>query len=403
MDRRTLLQAAGAGMLLASPALAFGASARTANQHIIGDLEVWQLPVNHRGDWLVLRLSTERGLTGIGDASHGKEDGRTIRYLRDFAGMLRGQSIFEVEWFRQTTKPLIAKAGNPSAVVAASALEQCLWDLIGKALGVPTYNLLGGALRKRIPLYANINRSTLPRTVDAFAAMAKRAVDTGFRAVKLAPFDEMPVDLSRSKDVTPLIEDGIAKVAAVRAAIGPDRDVLIDAHSRFTLEEGLELARRLAPFNLFWLEEVTPPEPLTDLAAINAAATMPTAGGESIQGLTDFYPYIHAGAVDIVMPDVKICGGIYELKKIAALAEAAGLKVSPHGPASPIGNLAAAQAVATITNFNILEYAFGEVPWRADLLSPRENIVQGELILSDEPGFGHGLNEQLLAKLGKNI
>ncbi len=251
MDRRNLLQAAGAGMLLASPVLAFGASARTASQHVIGNLEAWRLPVNHRGDWLVLRLSTERGLTGMGDASHGKEDGRTISYLREFAALLRGRSIFEVEWFRQTTKPIIARAGNASAVVAASALEQCLWDLIGKALGVPTYNLLGGALLKHVPLYAYINRSTLPRTVDAFAAMAKRAVDAGFRAVKLAPFDEMPVDLSRSRDVTPLIEDGIAKASAVRAAIGPDRDVLIDAHSRFTLQEGLELARRLDQLNFF--------------------------------------------------------------------------------------------------------------------------------------------------------
>lgn len=403
MDRRTLLRAAGAGALLASPALAVVAQARTAGQHIIGKLEAWRLPVNHRGDWLVLRLNTESGLSGIGDASHGKEDGRTIAYLKQFRELLRGRSIFEVEWFRETTKPIIAQANDPSAVVAASALEQCMWDLIGKALGVPTYDLLGGALRKRIPLYANINRSTVPRTAVAFAAMAKRAVDAGFRAVKLAPFDEMPVDLSRSADVSRLIESGIAKASAVRAAIGPQRDLLLDAHSRFTLEEGLDLAKRLAPLNLFWLEEVTPPEPPAGLAAITEAAPMPTAGGEAIQGLTDFYPYIKAGAVDIVMPDVKICGGMYELKKIAALAEAAGLKVSPHGPASPVGNLAAAQTVATITNFNILEYAFGEVPWRAELLSPAENVSGGELILNSEAGFGHTLNERALSRIGQPI
>jgi len=402
MDRRTLLQATGAGMLLASAMPAFGASARAAGRHIIGDLEAWKLPVNHRGDWLVVRLRTESGLTGIGDASHGHDEG-TIAYLRQFAGLLRGRSVFSVEWFRQATAPIIAASADASAIAAASALEHCLWDLAGKALDVPTYALLGGALRQTIPLYANINRSTLPRTADAFAAMAKRAVEDGFRAVKLAPFDEMPVDRSRAREVAPLIEDGIAKASAVRAAIGPDRDLLIDAHSRFTLEEGLALARQLEPLKLFWLEEVTPAEPLTDLAAINAAAPMTTAGGEAIRGVAGFYPYIRAQTVDIVMPDVKMCGGLFELKKIAALAEAAGLLVSPHGPASPVGNLAAAQVAATIPNFNILEFSFGEVPWRAELLAPVEALANGTLLLSDRPGFGHDLNDRVLAKRGVSL
>lgn len=400
LNRRSLLQGFGAGMLAASPAMAVAAG--TASRHIIGDLEAWRLPVNHRGDWLVIRLRTERGLTGLGDASHGGDD-RAISYLRQFAGLLRGRSIFDIEWFREATRPVIARTNDASAVAAASALEQCLWDLIGKALDVPSYDLLGGALRTRIPLYANINRSTLPRTAEAFAAMAKRAVDAGFGAVKLAPFDEMPANLSRATDVTPLIDAGVAKASAVREAIGPDRELLIDVHSRFTLEEGLALAKRLEPLKLFWLEEVVPADPPTGLAAINAATTMPTAGGEAIRGVAGFYPYIRAGAVDIVMPDVKVCGGMFELKKIAALAEAAGLLVSPHGPASPIGNLAAAQTAATLANFNILEYSFGEVPWREELLTPHEAVDKGALLLSDRPGFGHVLNEKLLARVGKAI
>jgi galactonate dehydratase len=399
MRRRSMLKALAAAPLLAGSAAALAASAKERARHIVGDLQAWKLKVNHRGDWLVIRLRTESGLTGIGDASHGGDD-RTIAYLRQFAGLLRGRSIFSVEWLRQATAPIIAASNDASAVVAASALEHCLWDLAGKALGVPTHALLGGALRDRIPLYANINRSTLPRTADAFAAMAKRAVDAGFRAVKLAPFDEMPADRSRTRDVAPLIADGIAKARAVRDAIGPEREVLIDAHSRFTLEEGLDLARRLEPLRLYWLEEVTPPEPLTDLAAINAAASMTTAGGEAIRGVAGFYPYIQARTVDIVMPDVKMCGGLFELKKIAALAEAAGLTVSPHGPASPVGNLAAGQVAATLPNFDILEFSFGEVPWRVDLLTPAEPLVDGGLQLSDRPGFGHGLNERFLAERG---
>jgi galactonate dehydratase len=125
---------------------------------------------------------------------------------------------------------------------------------------------------------------------------------------------------------------------------------------------------------------------------------MPTAGGENIHGVTGFYPYIRAEAVDIVMPDVKYCGGILELKKIAALAEGAGLQASPHGPASPVGNMAAAHAIAGAPNFNILEFSYGEVPWRAELVDPPEDTTGGALALSDRPGLGLKLNEKTAAR-----
>jgi galactonate dehydratase len=158
------------------------------------------------------------------------------------------------------------------------------------------------------------------------------------------------------------------------------------------------LARRFEPLHLFWLEEVTAAKPVEDLAAINTAATMPTAGGESIHGVTGFYPYIKAEAVDIVMPDVKVCGGMLEMKKIAALAEGAGLIASPHGPASPVGNVTAAHVIATIPNFNILEFSYGEVPWRAELIDPPEQIIDSALVISKRPGLGIKLNEKTAAK-----
>lgn len=195
-----------------------------------------------------------------------------------------------------------------------------------------------------------------------------------------------------------LTDEGIACAAAVREAIGLRCDLLIDAHSRFGLDDGLALARRLEPLNLYWLEEVTPARPLVELAQINREAKMPTAGGEAIYGVTDFYRYIREGAVDIVMPDVKLCGGMLELRKIAALAEGAGLPVSPHGPASPVGTIAAAHAVAGISNFTILEFSFGEVPWRSKLIGPDEKIVNGHLPLNDRPGFGIELDPYVVAQ-----
>ena len=125
---------------------------------------------------------------------------------------------------------------------------------------------------------------------------------------------------------------------------------------------------------------------------------MPTAGGDSIIGIKGFYPYIKAEAVDVVMPDVEVCGGMLELKKIAALAEGAGLLVSPHGPASPVGNVTAADVAVTVPNFNILEFSYGKVPWRAELIDPPEETPDSTLKLSDRPGLGIRLNEKFAAQ-----
>jgi len=395
MQRRFLLQLLGAAPLTFTPFPALAATVR--KQPTVTGLEIFRVHVNKRGDWVLPRLKAEGGLTGLGDASHGGRDAETLRHLDRFAGLLKGRSIFDIAWFRQTTLPEVLQGGLPAAV-AASALEHALWDLSGQVLSLPVYALLGGRIQPRIRLYANITRSTEPRNPDGFAHMASRAVADGFDAVKLAPFDDMPQGATDPATRERYTAEGVADAQAVRDAIGPNRDLLIDAHSRFSLQEGLALLPRLDPLKLFWLEEVTPAKPLSDLATINHTAKMPTAGGENIHGVAGFYPYIRAEAVDIVMPDVKYCGGILELKKIAALAEGAGLKTSPHGPASPVGNMAAAHAVAGVPNFNILEFSYGEVPWRAELVDPPEDTSGGALALSDRPGLGYKLNEKTAAR-----
>jgi galactonate dehydratase len=400
MQRRSLLRALGAAPLALTPFSSLVAKAR--ERPVVSGLEVFRVHINQRGDWVLPRLKASGGLTGLGDASHSGKDADTLHYLDRFATLLKDHSVFDIAWFRQASRAEIATGGKPAAV-AASALEQALWDLSGQVLSLPVHALLGGRIQPRIRLYANINRSTEPRDPQNFAQMAARAVADGFDAVKLAPFDELPHDLADPIARERLTAAGIADAQAVRAAIGPDRDLLIDAHSRFSLQQGLDLLPRLDALKLFWLEEVTTAKPLSDLAAINRAASMPTAGGEDIQGVEGFYPYIRAGTVRIVMPDVKVCGGILELKKIAAIAEGAGLQTSPHGPASPIGNIAAAHAIATIPNFNILEFSYGEVPWRAELVDPPEDTRDGALALSDRPGLGLKLNEKTAARYAVSI
>jgi galactonate dehydratase len=397
--RRALIEG-----LAAVPMAVFAAETRAPKVTITG-LQTFRVKVNKRGDWLIARLQTSAGVTGIGDASQSgnlaTNDGRMVSFLRQFFEALKRRSIYDVEYLRGVGMPEAVKNKLPAAV-ALSALEQCLWDIRGKVFGVPAYDLFGGRVQPRIRQYANINRSTDPRTPEGFADMAGKAVAAGFDAVKLAPFDEMPRDLSDAAVVEEFTRRGIACAEAVRKRIGPKVDLLIDVHSKFDLKRGLELARRLEPLNLFWLEEVTPAVPVTDLATVNREARMPTAGGELLLGVKGFYPYIKAEAVDIVMPDVKFCGGMLELKKIGALAEGAGLLTSPHGPASPVGNVAAAHVSATLPNFNILEFSYGEVPWRAELIDPPERIVESALPLTEAPGLGITLNEKTAARYGES-
>ncbi|MBM3726549.1 MAG: mandelate racemase/muconate lactonizing enzyme family protein [Acidobacteria bacterium] len=391
MNRRSFLKSATAfGVSALAPAWALDVR--------VAAMDVIRIPVNRRGQWLLVRLTASNGLTGVGDASHGADDARISAGLKQIHGLIRGQSIFGVERLRTETESR-GWAGQLLMGSALSGIEQALWDLQGKTLGVPCYELFGGKLRDRIRLYANINRSTEERSPEGFARMAAAAAAAGFDAIKLAPWDDMPKPNAPAAQLDAVTNLGAARARAVRDAIG-SRQLLLDAHSHFTLERGLELARRMEELNLFWLEEVTPATTLADLAAINRAAKMPTAGGESIYGIRGFAPYIAAGCADIMMPDVKYCGGMLELKKIAAMCESAGLQVSPHGPASPIGNLAAAHVCAGLPNFLILEHAFGETTWRQDLTTPGEVVEKGHMTLSTRPGLGVELNSKTLAAQG---
>ena len=353
--------------------------------------EVFHVGVNRRGTWVIPRLETNAGLTGIGDASQAGPDDPQIPKIHEYAELLKGRSVYDIEWFRQKTLPEAARQ-LPAAACAMSGLEQALYDIQGKIAGIPTFQLFGGKVRDKVRNYANINRSVDERNPKGFAAMAERAQQAGFDAIKLAPFDGMPLE-GTTTEIENYTTLGIDCARAVREVLGPDGDLLIDAHSYFDLKRGLRLAEDLEPLDLFWLEEVS--DDWETLAAINRTIPMPTAGGEFLHGVEQNHRYIAAGAADILMPDVKYCSGMLELKKIAALAEGAGLPVSPHGPASPVGNMSTAHICAGLSNFKILEYSFGEVPWRAELIDPPEVIEEGYLAIQDRPGLGIRINEKV--------
>ena len=392
----------GAMACAASPMLKAASRPRLA----ITAMELFEVKVSERGNWLFLRLSTDKGIKGIGEASHGvigvgrAPDGANAamhKLIPKFFELVRGESPFDVEQYRARGWKMARDAKRPG-ITAFSAIEQAMWDIAGKAFDAPVYDLLGGKLRDELEVYGNINRATNgDRSPEAFARNAKLVVADGFRAMKAAPFDSVRKLSNPRTEVWKDIENGIACVEAIRKAVGPDVKVLIDCHSHFDREISIEVAHRLEPVNLFWYEEPVDPVQVDDTAAIKKGIKQPLSGGEVFFGMEAFAPLLRQQALAVIMPDVKHCGGILETKNIAALAKLeGGAAVSPHNPSGPVATAASIQVCANIPNFNILEHAWNEVPWSHDLVVPPEEFRGGKIKVPSRPGFGIELNEKLI-------
>ena len=346
-----------------------------------------------RTSWIFVRLHTNRGLTGLGEASLGSRT--DLPELTDAFELVREESPFDIEQYRRRGWNR-ARSGGRSMVAAFNALEQAQWDLVGRALDAPVYDLFGGKLRNELSVYANINRLTVDRSPAGLAAAARRAVEEGFGAIKAGPFDGFPSPSAARAEVERAIELGIACVEAMRAAIGPDVKLKIDCHSVFNRALSIDVARRLEPQKLSWYEEPVAPEQLEDTKAIHAAIPQRLAGGEAFFGAEGFAPLCQERAVDVIMPDVRFCGGILKGRRIATVAGLHGVAVAPHNPSGPVATAASVQLCAGMANFDILEYQLNEVPWRGDLLDPPEQFLRGTIAVPDGPGLGMELNEPVV-------
>jgi galactonate dehydratase len=399
VSRRNML--ATAGTALASILLPLRAAAAVPRLRVTG-VELVPVRATSRTVWLFVRLTTDARLVGLGEASDAfgfanttaDDAARMRRELQRFFELIAGRSPLEIESYRQRGEPMARQGLIPAT--AFSAIEQALWDLAGKALDVPTYVLLGGKVRNGLPVYANINRATNPRTPDGFAAAAKRAVADGFKTIKAAPFDGFPPAGSPADQVARFIDVGVDAVRAMRAAVGPTVGIMIDCHSFFGVDQAVAVAERLAPYNLTWYEEPVAPERVDDTVAIKRRIKQPMAGGEVLFGLSGFGPLVRRHAVDTIMPDVKHCGGLLELTRIAAMAAEEGILVAPHNPSGPISTAASVQVCAGMKNVNYLELQYGEVGWRSEVVSPVERFVDGTIEIPDRPGFGVSLNHDII-------
>ena len=366
----------------------------------ISGVRVLEIEASPRGNWILVEVRTDAGVTGIGEASQSGNDRLVKENLLQLGERLAGADPAqpEVIWDQLARSSDIFAGAGRVAATAVSAIDQALWDIAGKALGVPVWRLLGGRRRERVRLYANLNRGTRDRSVEGFAAAAASAAAAGFGAVKCTPFDEIRHDRLDRDGVEEDLDLGVARIAASREAVGPGVDLLVDCHCRFSFALARRAAEKVRGLDLYWLEEPLPREQVREMCALRETSGMTLAGGESFFGREGFWEYVCKGAVDVIMPDVKHAGGISECRRIAALAETRNIPVSPHSPAGPVSTIAGVHLAASIPNFLILEYAFGEVPWREQLIVPPERIEGGFMPLPEGPGLGVELNRESVAE-----
>ena len=366
----------------------------------IKSVETEIVHVNHRGNWLFVKLQAEDGITGIGEASHGRDDKQVCQLIQSLEATLVGWNVFDFESFRHR---FFQGTEGHAYHTAISGIEQAMWDLVGKALDVPSHRLLGGKCRNKIRLYANINRATIDRSPQGFAQNAAKAVSEGFTAIKCAPFDGVSASDISKGTISTAIREGIDRVRTIRATIGSEIDLLVDCHSRFNPGLIIQTAKALDDLNLFWIEDPVPLDDLDAVAHVSMSTSMPIATGERLRTLIDFDKLLKHGRVDYILPDVKHVGGLLGLKKIATFAETTNVKITPHNPSGPVATAASVQCMASVPNFGILEYAWGEVDWRSSLVDPPENIKDGFIELSTRSGFGVSLKSLSTETLKGNM
>jgi len=343
-----------------------------------------------------LKVETDEGLTGVGEARVMNRTEAVLGYLSEaIPRYVLGSDPFQVE--RLVHRMFREDYGRAGEIVmtATALVELACQDIIGKALQQPLYRLLGGEVRERIKAYAN-GWYRVERTPAEFHAAAQRVLEKGYRALKFDPFGAGFYELERAEKLRI-----IALVEAVRDAVGPDVEIMIEMHGRFNPVTAIELTRELAPFHPSWVEEPVPPENLAALRKTSeavAALGVPVATGERLHTLYEFRELFELQAADIIQPDITHFGGILNTKKLAAWAEAYYVLVAPHNVGGPVSTAAALHLAACTTNFKIQEH-FNDFDEDYVLAAapglPR--VVDGYFSLPQGPGLGVTLDEEVIA------
>lgn len=344
----------------------------------------WGEPRN----WVFVKIMTDTDLYGWGEATLENHQRTIEATIHELGQALIGEDPLAVEHHWQRIYRHRFWRGGVVLNSALAGLDQALWDLRGKAWGVPVYKLLGGPTRKRIRLYTHVGIYN----PDLLEEDARRDVADGFTAVKTGAWNgdsELPE--------AEMIETFAERVLRLREIVGPRVDIMIDNHGKSRPSTAVRLMEALAPARLLWFEEPTQPDDIEALARVRAAGPrMDIATGERLYSKWECVPLLERRLVDVIQPDLCHAGGLTECKKIAALAEAYYVQVAPHSPQGPLSTAASAHLALAIPNFAILEFV-RSAPYRDRVLREPWQVRDGHLEVPDRPGLGVDLDEEALA------
>lgn len=364
--------------------------------------------VEHSGGsvWTFVRIYTDEGITGTGECNSGGPGSSgfaTKEAILAMKQLLVGQDPFNIHMLYETLRRSGRYGGTSNApiIFAITGIENALYDIVGKALGVPVYKLLGGKFRDKIRLYADCHAGET-YDAEAYAQKALEVVDMGFSAVKfdvdgtgvgkLDPYN-WTVGAKEMSHVIKVIE-------GLRSALGYEIDLAIDCHGQFDLPSAITLAKAVEPLRLMWLEEPVPAENIAALAQVKATSSTIICSGENQYTRFQFLDLFAAKAVDIIMPDLAKAGGIAEAKRIADLADTHYIPIAPHNVSSPLGMAAACHVMASVPNFFVLEYHGLPIPWWNDLcLGDAPYVRNGFMDVPERPGLGVELNDEFARRL----
>ena len=346
-------------------------------------------------DWVFVRVDTdEPGLFGWGEASLGWHTRAVVGAVGDLEPMLVGQDPRPVERLWQTMVRGPFFKGGAVMTSAVSGIDQALWDIKAKALGVPLFELLGGPVRDRVRTYVNLGSELGgdARDPNAWTEAAREARKAGFDAMKV-----YPVAPARALEGTAFVRETEELVGVVRDAAGEDADVMVDLHGRTSPAMAIRIGHALEPYRPWWLEEPCQPGNVGAMAEVARALPIPIATGERLVTRGEFKELLDARACAIVQPNVCYCGGVSEIRRIAALAETAMVAVAPHNPNGPIGTMVSVHLALALSNVLILEHVRDDVPWRREIVDAPLETKDGYADVPTRPGIGIELVEEAAA------
>ncbi|HRV96219.1 MAG TPA: mandelate racemase/muconate lactonizing enzyme family protein [Anaerolineae bacterium] len=342
-----------------------------------------------------VKVETDEGISGVGEARALNRTKALQGYLNETARRyVLGRDPFEIEALVQRmARHDFGRAGE-IVMTGIALIELACWDIMGQALGQPVYRLLGGAVRDKIKAYAN-GWYKVERTPAEFHGAAQRAVAKGYRALKFDPFGAGFYEMERVEKL-----QVVALVEAVRDAVGPEVEILIEMHGRFNPVTAIEMARELAPFSPSWFEEPVPPENLRALKKVADAVAplgVPLATGERLHTPYEYRELFELQACDIIQPDITHFGGLLNTKKLAAWADAYYMLVAPHNVGGPVSTAAALHLAACTPNFKIQEH-FNDFDdaYVKESAPGLPEVIDGYFALPKGPGLGVTLNEDLI-------